>query len=765
MTTSLLVTPVRLGFAPPPLEDEPLDGYLEHLARTLQVPTSTLLAHLSLSPASVTSSVRGVDENTAERLGTFLSLSSSQVHAMTLRRYAPVGLMPSGVAGGGPGPWLRRKGARFCSACFRERGGRWRLSWYLQWTYICDEHATVLDVVCPVCSRPPRTRRGGHPLSPALTGTTGAVDGGTATACVCSVQTLASADLCRDEAEKVLDFPVPEPFLLTQRTITERISSPRSVPHLGLERPSTEWLHDLAALTRLIAVNAPHDHIPDLYADLIEHPDHVSPKASSAGQRDDAVPMRHTFADWKPYLGLAPYSAPAARFTQASASRVAFPIFATLAATILTAKTAGIASTSLARLLPPETRRAAAFQSRARGISWPLATALWLGEHQVPPSRARTLRLGGDRFRPDGTERVPLDPARITARPWPAVRAALPWTARDGFTGLTLSTALLIAATSRPLNVACDLLDHQQHASRLAHETRRLFATVADVTGGDVFDDLLGLHDAMTTGEVPIDYQRRRHVFAQPVALAKRTAARVARELGVRPTPRLARFMSWWIHEQLTGNDILLHPDLLDLPGGIRAIYARQRTQWDDDPPATLLRRAEHALLVNCIDEPITWSPALAGDGTWVCPRPDLKRQLDWTSRRPRSAARPGPQVTQGLSLAEAVNLARSGQSPRTDRLARMLVRFQAVVDSPTIAQAAKRLDISQATLSRVIATLETDLGTSLFARTHQANVLTDHGHRLHRMLRIKPITHVDPARIRAPGPANPASPRKDRHA
>src|SRR5690606_37712209 len=99
-----------------------------------------------------------------------------------------------------------------------------------------------------------------------------------------------------------------------------------------------------------------------------------------------------------------------------------------------------------------------------------------------------------------------------------------------------------------------------------------------------------------------------------------------------------------------------------------------------------------------------------------------------------------------------------------TDRLARLLARFHAVVDSPTVADAAARLDMSQAALSRDIATLEAELDTVLFTRTHQANVLTAPGERLHRLLRIKPITHIDPRRDpRRHGGVHPHQPPEGR--
>lgn len=726
-----------LAFVPPALVDEALDGYLEYLAHRLSMTTLALHSHIGLRCPGAFGPTRGLDNNQAERLSGATGWSVEQVHAMTLRRYTSSGLMPSKEQrGGGPGPWLRRKGARYCPACLRERGMRWRLSWYLQWTFICTEHRVLLDVACPTCARPPRTRSRGHPLTGAAAAPPGP---GTDLRCLCPVPLLADADHHRPPGHAVLDEPVPAAFLRGQQVITERIEARGQVDYLGTRRSTTEWVHDLAALTRLLAVNFPANHIPEPFIDILT----TTPSDDTV---KDADLIGAIAAAWQPHLGLTPFTAPAARFAQAAASRVSFAVIATVAVRILTVPDAVTAARLLSIALPPASRKESARQSRSRGISWTLARALWLAEHPSKPAQTRALRLGSDRFRHDGAERVPLDRSRVPARPWSTVRHNLEWTAKNPFTGLASTVALLTSATSISLAKACDLLAHEHLSTRVSYETRRLFTDLAEGEGPDIFDDLLRIHDAVTTGAVPIDYERRRRVFRHPVPLSRRTASKVARDLGMRPTPRLARFMSWWIYEQLSGNDVLLQPDLLNLPGAIRLLYLHQRDQWETAPPVGLLRRAEHALLVNSIDEPITWAPIRSADGIWFCGPSTLVRQLDWSGRTPRRSTQPSPTFVQGISIEDVVAVARSRQSIHTDRLAVLLARFHEVAKTGRITDAARSIGISQPTLSVAMRNLEAELATPLLIRSHHAIALTEQGHTLHRILQRRPITHVTAA-------------------
>ena len=725
-----------LAFVPPALDDEPLDGYLEHLAHRLRVPLRVVYSHLGVTRTSPLAVAGLLGRDGADRGARATGWSIDDLDDMTLRRYENSGLLPTGGRpGGGPGPWLRRRGVRYCPACLRERDLRWRLSWYLQWTYVCADHATLLDVACPACGRPPRTRRRGHPVVGQTAPTAGGVDLSRPGHCTCPVVVLAHADLTRPPEHAVLDQPVPPVILDCQRLITERIEAPSQVQYLGLLRSNAEWIHDLAALTRLLLVNLPPDQIPAAYLDVL-----TTRRREGRAEATDRTRLDTALRRWEPHLGLSAFTAPAARFAEASASRVTFALAASVATCILTTAEPAVAARMLSTVLPDRVREAAARQSRSRGISWPLARALWLADHRTPPAQTRAIRLGSDRFRPDGRERVPLDPARIPARPWPTVRAALGWSAPDPFTGLTATVALLTAASATPLSTACETLGHAHLARRVAHETRKFFAALA-LTDHDPFDDILRLHDAITAHAVPIDYERRRRAFPRPAPLKQRTVVKIAHELQQRPTPRLSRFMSWWVYEQLTGNDVLLQPDLLELPGAIRSVYGRQRARWDAEPPRGLLRRAEHALLVNRIDEPITWSPVQSADRTWRCPPANPERQLDWSHRTRRASSRPAASAIEDLTLDQIVLLARSGQSTRSDRLAVMLARFQAVAMTGSITQAARLAGISQPTMSVAMRNLETEIATPLLQRGHHAISLTPQGVDLSQLLRRRPLT------------------------
>jgi hypothetical protein len=43
-------------------------------------------------------------------------------------------------------------------SCLIESGGRWRLQWYLHWSFVCVRHGRLLLDKCPACGHVPRTR-------------------------------------------------------------------------------------------------------------------------------------------------------------------------------------------------------------------------------------------------------------------------------------------------------------------------------------------------------------------------------------------------------------------------------------------------------------------------------------------------------------------------------------------------------------------------------------------------------------------------------
>lgn len=767
-----------LAYAPPPLTGEPLDGYLEHVAAQCTRPPSDLHRQLGLTNLRPYSIVRTLDATQARRLAFATGIPVPRLRAMTLERYAHLGLMPRfDKRGHGTGTWPRGSGARYCPDCLSERDRRWRLSWYLQWTFVCVRHQRLLHPRCPGCGRAVRSRPQGHPISaygaPAITNEW--------TECSCSTDLLAA------EAHRTA-LPAPRallaPIVHAQEVIHGVIHGPGPEPVVafGDHRSRMEWMHDLASLTRLMMTHLPADHIPSSYAHVLTA-QHVSTQLDaltewpiaaetlrqgpSTADRSPALGqgVLHLLASWDEHLGLRTTGSAGVRLGDATMSPPAIALTATAAATILTSPDIDTAR-GLMKVLPEPARLAAVAQAAPRRLSWSLIQAL-----DVPntssrgrPARARLLRLQSARFRPDGTERPPLDPAKVPAHIWDTVAAEHPDQLRSGYAGFSTSVAVLSLATKTGVRQTCQRLAHPHLGSLIEKQlTSVLGLADAPPIAGEptLFGDLLLLHDALATGDVPIDYARRRRTFPEPVTPAERTARRIARALDMRPTPRLRRFMGWWIFELLTGSDVLLSEKRLDLHATHRLAYARQRAEWAADPPPGLLRRAEHALLRNCLDEPLTWAPIRGIEGTWRCPAPRIERQLDWSNRKGRASTRIDGTAVDGLELRDAVRFAVSGQTLAARRLAVKMARFALVAEVGSITKAARGAGISQSSLSNSMAALERDLAATLINRHGHGVTLTAAGRHLLRLLRDTPIRHLDPAEDLRPS-AHPRTRSRD---
>jgi hypothetical protein len=772
-------TPPRaLAYAPPPLTDEPLDGYLEHVAAHCIRPPSDVHRHLGLTNLRPYSIVRTLDAAQAQRLAFATGIPAPRLRAMTLERYAHLGLMPRfDKRGHGTGTWARGSGARYCPDCLTERDGRWRLSWYLQWTFACVRHQRLLHPRCPRCGRAVRSRPQGHPISPHPV----AANYDQMTECNCPTDLLAA------EAHRTaLSSPraLLAPVVHAQEVIHGVINGPRGEPvvALGEHRSRLEWMHDLASLTRLLMTHLPADHIPPSYAHVLtaqhvatqldaltewpaaaETLRQVSPTADRPPALGQGV--LDLLASWDEHLALRTTGSAGVRLGDATMSPPAIALTATAAATILTSPDVTTAH-GLLNVLPTSARLAAVAEAAPRRLSWPLIQALDIPStsSRARPARARLLRLQSARFRPDGTERPPLDPAKVPAHIWHTVAVEHSDQLRSGYAGFAASLAMLSLATKTGVRQSCQRLAHPHLGSLIEKQLTDVLGLAEappSLEGPTLFDDLLLLHDVLATSDVPIDYTRRRRTFPDPVPPAERTARRIARELEMRPTPRLRRFMGWWIFELLTGSDVLLSHKRLDLHASHRLAYARQRADWLVDPPPALLRRAEHALLRNCLDEPLTWAPVRSIDGIWRCPEPQVERQLDWSNRKGRASTRLGDTAVDGLELRDAVRFAVSAQTLGARRLAVKLARFALVVEARSITKAAGQAGLSQSSLSNSMAALERELTASLIDRHGHGVTLTPAGRHLLRLLRDTPIRNLDPAEDLRPS-AHPRSLSKE---
>lgn len=125
-----------------PLPGEGIDSWLEALARRCWMPLPALLSALGLPPA----------EHTRQLV---TGLSRQDLRQLERRLQLPVRRLDHAVA---QADLFGRRAprCRFCPQCLQETQGRWRLRWWLPWTFACTRHRALLHTTCPACEAPPR---------------------------------------------------------------------------------------------------------------------------------------------------------------------------------------------------------------------------------------------------------------------------------------------------------------------------------------------------------------------------------------------------------------------------------------------------------------------------------------------------------------------------------------------------------------------------------------------------------------------------------
>lgn len=738
----------EFGYIATPLDDEPLDGYLEHLAYGMRTDPMNLRRHFALPVRLALGAVAPLKTEQVDRLAAALRLPEATLRAMTLQRFDHLGLVPQSDTRGFPsGAWPRGRGARYCPECLTERDLRWCLTWYLTWSFVCLRHHRVLLSDCPTCQQPVRSSPMGHPR-----GFHTGLRLNAQRECACPVEGLAEskADLIPPTPPEVI-----EPVLATQQFLDDVLTGRTStVASLGAPRPAIEWLCDVATLVRLLtsrldARGASH-HLGEL---LDAQPALPAPPTSPAPTARVNAGCA-ALSTRNPGARLGELWAEAARLPDNDRPTVRMQ--ATLASPVITALSATVAVHILANTTVEDAReRLGAFPTRGQastgefvskyGTSWELAKALRRDASSARPGATLAVRLVASRYAADGRRRRPLSPSKVPASLWPSLVSSRSRSTQSAYEACAASTAMIAIASGAALQTAFTALGHSPRLTeQLKGELGDLLDLDATAPTG-TFAQLIALHDFISTTVVPIDYARRRHTFGEPRRPSRRLARRVAEESGLRQTERLTAFMGWYVYELLTGNDILFTDSHLDLFAGHRRAYATLRAHWNSDQPPTLLRVAERALQVNHLDEPITWSPRKADNGSVYAPAPDMTRQLDgWTNRPPRGESR-HLSAMDGRPFHEIVTIAEQPGNHGERRLRVDLARFVLVADTLDMSTAGRRLDLSGGTLSTSTQRLERRLGHDLFRRTSRGLTLTESGHDLKRLLAKSQITpHLD---------------------
>lgn len=680
------------AYAPEPLPDEPLDGYLGRIAATTMTTTGQFLADQDIR--GVTWIIRDFSADQFVRLGESLSLDPAQLTSMTLNRWSRLGLMPyRDDRGHQGGAWARAKLGRFCPDCLEERGGVHRLHWRIVWSFACVKHQKLLASYNPA-DAPFGEPRPTTPAVPIVPG---------------------------------------HPALTTQRAIDDLLAqaAPR-ISSIGVQVAGLVHLADLGALTRVLVSN------PDL-RDMSHH----------VRQLEDL-----TGFSWADVAANIPASLVRTSSSTRLAAMVTSPALSSIATTsVHHALDQPSCSHAAEALWWMTTTQSLSLRSHAasRGISYQLWRTLRsqvvTDEDGFSYARAEFLkRFALTRYDEDGKLLSPIDPTKLPSSCWSNVLRRPIGSGRE-LEGAAASAALLMMASDRAAFDALDRIGLSHLRSRIAADWNEHFGP--DAEGDANYSHLLELQRVLAKGLVPIDYARRRRIFPSPGPLGRNTLRRLLAELDIREGGLVPHCLSWYIHELLTGTDFLISVQGIDMFGNHRNVYRKWRRRWREEEPRVLYEIAERRLYVNNIDEPVTWQPEFV-DGRWALPPDDGKRVLkEWatTTRAIRERSVMTADETDGYSLKEAVALAYGGEGRIATQMRSHIERFKVVADAPTLREAATRLGTSPATLSEHMDRMERYVAQILLNRSNRGISLTPAGKTLLQLIRQESVHHASPPR------------------
>lgn len=672
---------MKVPFLPPPHEDEPLDGWLGRIAAGIHSNRPAVLRHWEIPGDVQAVLIRDVDEVVIEALGRATGVDPVVLKRMTLDRWDVLGLKPpKDKRGHSGGVWTRGGGSRHCPDCLQDRAGAFRLEWFLHWSFACTKHEVLLT---------PTTRET-HPFD-----------------LFSGMSTAQAVHLLPNRA--VID---------AQRFIDALLRRPESPTRsITAIRPAWEVFTDFGALVRMALAGPVWEQTMGTLDLLSEH---TEEQWASLALHIPQMPADATVSK---------------RFAMAVRHPAAVAVAATLAARVLMARSVDEAAEEL-WWTTPEARQEASYHARTRQFSWPLVRAFAASTSTRRQARSLLLtRFDLARYDEHRHRLSPLDPSKIPATCWPTVQLTRSHQ-DDGINGVAIAAALAMIATGRRAKGALDRLGLSHLKCRI--ETDWDVAFDASDDGDRNFAKILGLQRALVGARVPIDYTRRRNAFPRPQPLGTRARHRLEAAIERRLGPRESTFVAWYLWELLTGSDVLMADGPIDAHGTTRSAYRRQRYALREKNPDILLEIAEAELFRRRIDEPVTWSP-IYKSGHWLTDVPGSPRLLDgWrtTSRRMRGPRTPKAGTSLGYDFEPAVALACRADTTDGRHLARNLRRFFAVAVEEHQGRAAKRLGVSQGTLSIQIRDLERSLAVTLFDRGPTGMSLQPEGKRLLQVLR-----------------------------
>lgn len=614
----------ELPFAPALCEGQSAESYIEALSLLHGVSVSAMLTHLRISVAQRTHSLLNLDGIAVAQLSRTCRVPIAAVEAATLQYYREIGCAPSLQSGttrsrAGAAMHRREAGSRFCPSCLTEDPTCWYLTWHLSWTFACLKHNCLLLDQCPDCSLVPRSgeNRCGQRLNPWH----------------CQRRrpggTRANPKICgRDlRTATAIKLRPDSPILHAQAWIADLLGRPTapapiSLRLCGLDVPRGEAIEALSFLVRqmsVLAIDVEQAVVQNLGSPLklCEHPPSVTVQRTSQ-QRLAAIDAdAYTFATMAT-IAVDCLSAPSLIHAAADLER-----YRDLRRTTDQASDAD-------NLGSGTWRQPAAARSQSRRRSGLVdaidlagqATDMTPTEHmafrtQNPiPRRPRLPGVATEPWPQFLTRHPDLGAANIPQVLWSTVMKQLPSPthkdtgAREIVAAMTL---VRIGTFQRWAPIALQL-------SLPATLARTPNAVLSRLVEANMFEETLyvldGLHQWLENEPPPIDYGRRRHLFAHILDPGEhwRTACLDA---GVIPTERRRRFLGHALFELLTGSDARCRQSNPIPSGEQRVAYKTFRSLEFGKLDDYLHSQAERLLAENGIAEPVTWEPGFDPDEGW----------------------------------------------------------------------------------------------------------------------------------------------------
>lgn len=618
--------PIRLAPAP----EEAFDSWVERYAARLQVPLVNLIEAIGLIRAPVHDDDQYKDSSNwttllrpgeVDRIVQATDLSARLLTGLTLQRFngVAVDLDLEQRRVRRTRLWARGSGSRFCPACLAETDSCWPLAWRLSWSFCCPRHRVLLVDHCPGCGRVPRSSKPrmlripepGRCNAPAWEPGRGRVLTSGASCC--------GFDLAASRAQPV---EVVEGSLGAQAFVHNVLAYCDSAGAVraadGTSISPMEVFADLKAVGGAVLTVLAEKDLP-------QPPQPINQHFGNAGRTSE--PRRN------PRPG---FMAPR------GAARMAFAV--NKAVEVVAAPDIDTAADRVSWIIDRMRRRGVNITPTSVTRSWgECSQALEavvlraLDTHLRPTDRLRyrTATLRPRHPQSDSTaDGIDTRVVKLPQRLWPA------WALR------LMPPSRLSFLTFRRVAIACLLLPGSRRGlaellgdvgNPFPQAFQHVMRVVADSGDGDrIIRTLSALASHLDEAQVPIDYQRRRHLFGSTTLLPDSQWKAFCVRTGEVATEGKRLVAERYLFELLTGS-----PESPNTPYGfLTTVSGQAYTNFCTTLRPTLAKlltaAAEQLLIDHAVDEPLVWEPPFEWVDTRAWPGPyiddvrpaDLQRLL-----------------------------------------------------------------------------------------------------------------------------------------